>query len=84
MSDQMSLDLFREPRFKIGDEVWFIYRSGSVVAPAKGRIVNLWVMDELNTKYIIVGKSFSTDRYDTQVYASMEELEKDFFSVIVQ
>ena len=81
---QGKLEIEIAPKFKIGDEVYFIYKSGSVVAPAKGRIVNVWRMDSLNTKYIIMGKSFTTDRYDTQVYASLGELKDDFFSVLIQ
>lgn len=83
MHEQLTLDELSLPSYAIGEEVYFIYRNENTIAPAKGRVISYMRMDSLNTQYLVQGKTFSKWLFDTKIYGSLEELIKDFESVLI-
>lgn len=76
---QMQLEeLVIQPEFKEGDTVYLIHVIKSEAYLAKGRVIIAHKVDNLTTKYLVQGRTFSTWAYDQQVYSSADELLKDF------
>lgn len=75
-------DLVLTPQFKVNDIVYLLYVYRNVAQIAKGRVVNVYQVDNLNTKYLVQGVTFSVWAYDTELFESKEALLEDFGSVV--
>ena len=69
--------------YKIGDMVYFLLNRGDSVFLACGRIVSVRVLDPLNACYIVEGKQFCCELYDSKVFADPKELIRNLCSVVI-
>ena len=70
-------------RYKIGDWVYFLLIKNETAFIAKGRVVSVYALDELNTKYIVSGDAFTKEVYDTKLFKDPKELVKDLCSCVI-
>ena len=70
-------------RFKIGDIAYFLLIKNESAFIAKGRVVSVYALDDLNTKYIVSGYAFVKEVYDTKLYKDPKELVKDLCSCVI-
>jgi predicted Zn-dependent protease len=80
-----------EPKYKINEIVYVMIEyddegvsTANLAYIAKGRVTGIIQLNENGYKYIVSGHNFSVSRYDSYVYATIEELIEDFRSVIIQ
>ena len=75
-------ELVIDPEFKIGDLVYFMLVRGNNASIACGRIILVLKMDNLNTKYVVQGTTFTKTLFDTKIFATLDELIANLTGVI--
>lgn len=76
-------------KFNIDDEVYTIVckstdRASIDAIIAKGRITAIKKLNEYCYEYTITGKSFEINRYNGHCFATVDELLKNFRSLIIK
>ena len=70
-------------KFNIGDQVYFILIRGGSAFIATGRVVAVFEIDELNTRYYVSGNTFTCEVMDSKVFKDLKELVRNFCSRVI-